>query len=403
MKILLHDYSGHSFPLELAEEFAHRGIEVVHLFCASIPTTPQAVTAQSKVDGMFSSKALALRKPISKGAFIERFLLERRYGRQLADAIAQERPDVVILCNTPVDALGSAIQAARRMRAACVVWVQDLFGEAALRILPKRLGIIGKGIGHFYRMREERLLASADHLVLITDDFAPVLRRARISEERWTTIPNWASVDKIVPCAKDNAWAHQHGIHDKTVFLYSGTLGFKHNPELLLELARALRQHENAIVVVNSQGEAVEWLRTAVAREGLEPWLQINGFQDFGRISEVLGAADVLLTILEPDAGVFSVPSKVLSNHCAGRAQLLAVPPDNLAAKIVKASGSGLVCDPTDLKGFALAGLSLLHNVEQRLQMGARARAYAEENFMIDHIADRFLDVITTAIRCNVH
>ena len=41
--------------------------------------------------------------------------------------------------------------------------------------------------------------------------------------------------------------------------------------------------------------------------------LRFMGFQPFEALPDVLGSADVLVAILEADAGVFSVPSKVLS------------------------------------------------------------------------------------------
>jgi len=94
-------------------------------------------------------------------------------------------------------------------------------------------------------------------------------------------------------------------------------------------------------VIVNSGRRAADWLKIQAQNEGLTQRLRVNGFQPFSRISDVLAAADVLVTILEPEAGIFSVPSKVLSNHCAGRAQLLAMPSDNLATKIVQECGSG--------------------------------------------------------------
>ena len=77
-------------------------------------------------------------------------------------------------------------------------------------------------------------------------------------------------------------------------------------------------------------------------------------------LPDVLGSADVLVAILEADAGVFSVPSKVLSYFCAGRPVLLAVPRENLAAKIVVESGAGLVVEPSDVAGFCRAAQQLI-------------------------------------------
>ncbi|MEZ5162168.1 MAG: hypothetical protein R2688_00140 [Fimbriimonadaceae bacterium] len=60
------------------------------------------------------------------------------------------------------------------------------------------------------------------------------------------------------------------------------------------------------------------------------------------RLPDVLASADALMAILEPDAGVFSVPSKVLSYLCA-TSILMAVPPENLASKIVDREEAGIV------------------------------------------------------------
>ena len=66
------------------------------------------------------------------------------------------------------------------------------------------------------------------------------------------------------------------------------------------------------------------------------PALMLLPFQPYEVLPEVLASADVLIAILEPDAGVFSVPSKVLSYHCAGRPILAAIPAENLAARIIE-------------------------------------------------------------------
>lgn len=398
LRILLHDYCGHPFQFQLAVELASRGHDVVHAYCRSNPTTPQGVDGHAAVEDRLRIRAIGLPKPISKGDFVQRFLLERRYGIELAAVVEETRPDIAVMANTPIDALGRAMRAAERVAAPCVVWVQDLLGEAALRVLSAKLGPTGRLVGRVYRHREDRLLGRAHHLIAITADFSNAFRRAGVTEDRWTVIPNWAPLDRIEPRDKVNPWSLEQGIHDKTVFLYSGSLGFKHNPSLLLGLAKALRGQRDAIVVVNSEGAAADWLRTEAAKHGVAEQLRVNGFQPFERISEVLGAADVLLAVLEPDAGVFSVPSKVLSNLCAGRPQVLAVPAENLAARIVADSGCGLVCNPQDESEFVAAAMSLLGDTALRRQMGQNARDYALRNFQIDRIADQFEAVFGKAI-----
>ena len=265
-------------------------------------------------------------------------------------------------------------------------------------ILSKKLGFFGRMIGTYYTNKENAILRDASHLVAITDDFMPVFRRAGVPAERCTTIPNWAPLDHITPGTKDNAWSRAHDVHETGVFLYSGTLGYKHNPSLLLSLARRLKGRSDAVLMVNSTGDAADWLRDAAIEEGLTNVLKVNGFQPFQELSAVLASADVVLVILDPEAGRYSVPSKVLTNLCAGRAQLLAVPASNLAAKIVQDNGAGIVVDPTDEAEFVRAATELFDDSDTRIEMGKRARTYAAHHFDITRIADEFDLVFAKAV-----
>ena len=102
----------------------------------------------------------------------------------------------------------------------------------------------------------------------------------------------------------------------------------------------------------------------------------------------------MLLAILEPDAGVFSVPSKVLSYHCAHRPLLLAVPRENLAADIVAREKSGLIVDPNDTAGFIEAAERLINDEELSSNLADNAIRYAHDRFDIEPITDKFLKVI---------
>ena len=113
------------------------------------------------------------------------------------------------------------------------------------------------------------------------------------------------------------------------------------------------------------------------------PALVLLPYQPYEVLPEVMASADVLVAILEPDAGVFSVPSKVLSYHCAGRPILAAIPAVNLAARIIERNGSGLVVEPSDENGFVARAWELVRQPAARREMGARALCYAEATFDI--------------------
>ncbi len=351
-------------------------------------TTPQAALAPQPDDPEgFSVAPISLGEPLNKADFLKRWRQERRYGRLAAAELRGFRPEAVLSANAPLDAQGRLLRAAHGVGARFAFWVQDLIGLASARLLRERVPVVGGLVGERYRRMEAAQLRASDALVLITDDFraaVPAIARHPAAH----VIPNWAPLEAVPTHPRDNPWAREQGLGDRVRFVYSGTLGLKHNPALLAALARRLPEAE---LVVVSQGAGADWLRE---HAGKTPNLRLLPFQPFERLPEVLGAADVLVAVLEPEAGVFSVPSKVLTYLCAGRALLLAVPPENLAARIVDGEGAGLVVPPDDEAAFLDAAEHLAGDGALRGRMGEAARRYAEAHFDIARIADRFEAVL---------
>jgi hypothetical protein len=175
--------------------------------------------------------------------------------------------------------------------------------------------------------------------------------------------------------------------------MYTGTLGLKHNPRLLLELARRHRDNDAVRVVVVSEGLGADWLREQTAADPLPGLIQLS-YQDFSVMPDVLASGDVLLGVLEEDAGVFSVPSKILTYLCAERPILLAAPSVNLATRLVARERVGMTCAPADVSAFLDAADHLRTQAGLGAVMGRRARAFAERAFQIESIADQFERVL---------
>jgi colanic acid biosynthesis glycosyl transferase WcaI len=274
--------------------------------------------------------------------------------------------------------------------------VQDIYAEAIARLVAPKLGPLGTPVVWHYRRLEAGLLRRSDQVVAITDDFRPLLKSWRIDDARVSTIENWAPLEELPPRARDNDFAREHGLNGKLVFMYSGTLGLKHNPGLLLGIAERYRDDPHVRVVVISEGLGASWLAERKLADRLDNLLLLP-FQPFSRMPDMLASADVLMAILEPEAGVYSVPSKVLTYLCAGRPLLAAMPLENLAARTIAAQDAGLLVAPDDSQGFADAASRLQGDPGIRATLGCNARRYAETTFDIHSIADRFEVILAKA------
>jgi glycosyltransferase involved in cell wall biosynthesis len=226
-------------------------------------------------------------------------------------------------------------------------------------------------------------------VVVIADSFVDVHRRWGTADKT-VVIPNWAPLDEIRPVTRANDWSHEHGLDEVQTLLYSGTLGLKHNPELLVRLARQVIDAGRPVQLdVVNQGPAEQVLRDEATR--LDVPLLLLPFQPYERLSEVLGSGDVLVVLLEQDAGAFSVPSKTLSYLCAGRPVLGLMPAENLAAVLVsKVDGCVLPPDDTSLPAAAAWVDEVLADDERKAALGKASRALAEQEFELAGCADRF-------------
>jgi colanic acid biosynthesis glycosyl transferase WcaI len=391
MKIFLHDYPGHAFAMQLSREFAREGHEVVHAFAAALESPRGGVQKRADDPPNLAILPIVTGATMDKYDFIRRVRDERAYGKLLAAEIARVRPDLFITCTTPndvLDVLRAKLPASLRV----VWWLQDIYSMGIKSVLNRRLPLSGSLIGRIYRAKEKRFAGRADHIVSITSDFIPFLKGLGVPARKISIIENWAPADEIIPLPRENAWKREQGLSGKRIVLYSGTLGLKHNPALLLQTAAHYQENgrDDVMVVVTTQGLGADFLRFEAGRRAIRN-IKILPWQPYERLPEVLSSADILTAIIEPDAGLFSVPSKILSCFCAGRPLVASIPGDNLAAKTIAKARSGFVVQPGDESGFISRIDQLLDSPELAEELGRNGRAYADATFDISPIASRFL------------
>jgi colanic acid biosynthesis glycosyl transferase WcaI len=389
VRVVVDDYFGHAFPAQLARAMAGRGHQVLHLHCSSFVAGKGRLARTEADPPGLEFGAVDLGQPFAKYDVVRRIRHERKTARALVRRLRDFRPDAV-LSTAPLLVQAELLRASHSLGARFVFWQQDVISIAARRVLGRRSRIVARGVEEAVATLERRLLRRSDAIVVISDDFVQLLRDWGIDGTRIDVIENWAPLDELPELPRENAWAREHDLEGAFVFLYSGTLGFKHDPALLLELARWARG-SGAVVVVVSEGPGADWL---AQHGGDEPALRLLPYQPYERFPEVLASGDVLVAVLDPEAAVFSVPSKVLSYLCAGRPLLVSVPGDNLAARVVERSGGGVVVPPRDRSALIAAAEDLLADRERRAELGNAARAYADSTFDVEAIAERFERVL---------
>jgi colanic acid biosynthesis glycosyl transferase WcaI len=392
LRIVIHDVSGHPFQIQLSRELARRGHEVLHLYFDSFQSPRGNVQRSPDDPARFSIEGLRFDQPFEKYHLLKRRLQETRYGRMAAARIARFRPDLLVASNTPIDAQNIIQACCRTLGIPVVFWLQDIYSIAMRSILRRKSIPFAGLIASLYERAERRLLRESAAVISISPDFERILTQWGVDPQRCFTIENWSPRDEVPGGPQDNPWSRRHGLDGKFVFLYSGTIGMKHNPGMLVRLADALAGASHAEVVVISEGLGADWIKARLAEKPRDN-LRVLPLQPFRDLSQALSSASVLLALLGEESGEFSVPSKVLTYHCAGRPLLLAVPSQNLAARIVAQNETGLVVPPDSEDQFVAAAERLYADADLCARYSANAAQYADEKFDIKKIATRFEDI----------
>jgi colanic acid biosynthesis glycosyl transferase WcaI len=391
VRLLVHDYCGHPFQAELSRALSHRGHEVTHSFCDAYVSGKGDLKTEDGETVRFEPIGVGL--TLHKMQFHRRVFQELGLGVQLVRQVRRNKPDVVMAANVPIPMLVVFALAMKLMRVPWVLWHQDVQCVAIRSFAGAKLSRGFRVVAAAIEVGERWCARQARQVVVIAESFVAV-HQAWHTDAKVTVIPNWAPLEEIRPQPRANGWATAQGLDQVKTLLYSGTLGLKHNPTLLVRLARKIVDAGQPVeLVVINEGPAVEPLRQEA--EKLQVSIRLLPFQPYDQLPEVLASGDLLVVLLEKSAGAFSVPSKTLSYLCAGRPVIGLMPGENAAAQLLSSvGGCVLPPDPTSLDEAAAWAIAVLQDPERAGELGRAARDLAESEFSLEGCVGRFEEIL---------
>lgn len=292
------------------------------------------------------------------------------------------RPSVVLVVEPPLFCAPHAWLAARLSGAKAWLHVQDFEVDAAFD-----LGILRAAWARRWVLFVERWLTHRfDRVSTISDRMLERLRSKGVESNKAILFSNWVDLEAIHPMRDAGGFRRQLGISpDRIVALYSGNMGEKQGLEIVLEAAARLQGSVDVHFVLCGDGAAR--LRLQKEHNGLPNviWLPL---QPLDRLNELLNLADIHLLPQRADVADLVMPSKLTGMLASGRPVIATALPGTQVASVCEQCG--LVVPPGDAGTFAEAVLSLAVDAPHRLNLGIKARAYAELNFGHDAILSRF-------------
>lgn len=383
------DYAHYQFIRRTVGHLASQGRAVHYVYSGDFTSPNYRHGTRTAIHEIEICAAL----PFSKEKLALRLGYEIEWSLRLLKYLRRHRPRTVVISNAPLPVVQVVASWCKRTRSRFIFWVQDFHSMAVQSLLPDG-SFIGSLLIRVVGSWEARLLVRADHVVLISEAHAEKATSMGADAHNLSILPNWAVLEDFPRTPKANYWALEHGLARTRNVLYAGTIGMKHNLDLLLELARALKREEGHRLVIVSEGASADHLRTLAASRDWKH-VRVLPFQPAHYLPSVLSAADVLTIVLTPSASQYSVPSKTYAYMCAGRPIVASTPTDNAASRLLMESGCGICIPPNDVERYLETVVDLLGNERTAKEMGRRGRAYAEANLSASAVASRLLAAVS--------
>jgi colanic acid biosynthesis glycosyl transferase WcaI len=266
---------------------------------------------------------------------------------------------------------------------------------------PESLTAVGMGnddsiLHHVLAAIAGFLYDRSGRIVVVSPAFKQhLIRRWHVPAEKIAVVENGVETDLFAPSprASQQAPRREFAAEGKFLVCYSGTMGWAHGLETLLEAAAQL-QHSGANVRFLLVGEGAEKERIKAMAESRQICnVQFLDQQPREKIPAIISASDACLVLLKKTE-IFKtvIPTKMLEFMSCARPVILGV--EGQAREIVEAAGAGLVIEPENSDALARAILQLQANPDLAAALGRRGREYVLQNFSRRVTAEKYIELL---------
>ncbi len=275
--------------------------------------------------------------------------------------------------------------------------LQDIFPDSLVNAKMAHKGSLIWKIG---RKIEDYAYKNADIIITISEDFKENILAKGVPESKIRVIPNWVNTENVFPVKReDNVLFPRYNLDPSLFYIcYSGNIGHSQNLDLLLSVAKKIREDIPSVrFVLIGEGVAKEATKRKIETEKIDNVIMLP-FQDYSEISHVFSLGDVGLIISKPGVGGSSVPSKTWSIMAAEKPILASFDEDSALAKLIISSNSGIVAKAGDQKTLIEAIKVLYNQRDNNEVMGKNGSEYLRQHFDKDKSVKAYLDVFNNAL-----
>jgi glycosyltransferase involved in cell wall biosynthesis len=291
-----------------------------------------------------------------------------------------ERVDAVIVYSPPLPLARVGAHYKRHHEARYVLNVQDIFPQNAID-----LGVLKGALPIWFFERMERTAYAAADVVTVHSEGnrEQVLASGRIGAGKLVTLHNWIDTTQFAKSNRSGPFRREFGLQDKFVVLFAGVIGPSQGLDIVLEVARRIKEdgHERICFLFVGDGSHKTRLQTKARQNGLDN-VMFKGFVAKEDYPSLVGDCDLGLVCLSPLNHTAVVPGKILGYMAGGLPVMALLNRESGGHEIIREAQCGVsISSDTSPVNSALI-LTQLYNDRTRLkEFGQNGRAYVNEHY----------------------
>ena len=294
------------------------------------------------------------------------------------------KPDIVVGSSVHLFAVWAAYKLSRKYNTPFIMEVRDLWPQTLMDMGISKwhpfiilLGLLEK---YLYK-KADKIISNLPYAYDYIGKF--------VEKEKFVWISNGVDLSNIKYTPKEK--------NEKFVISYTGAIGIANNLQILLDAAKKLKDRKNIYFRIVGEGVEKEKLKVFAEKNNLLN-VSIENSVPKNEVTNILLNSDVLYFNLK-DSPVFNYgisSNKLFDYMASGRVIIFSTKAKNNLIEDAKA-GYSIVPDNVEVLEKTILEIYNLSQKE-RDEIGQKIRKYAEDNYSIEILVDKFEDLLEEEI-----
>ncbi|MFA5233454.1 MAG: glycosyltransferase family 4 protein [Sulfurimonas sp.] len=295
------------------------------------------------------------------------------------------KPDIIIGSSVHLFAVWAAYKLSCRYKTPFIMEVRDLWPQTLIDMGISKwhpfILLLGRLERYLYK-KADKIISNLPYAYDYIGQFA--------EREKFIWISNGVDLSNIKYTPKEQS--------EKFTVSYTGAIGVANNLQILLDVAKKLQGKKDIYFRVVGDGAEKEKLRKFVKENTLLN-ISIENSVPKSEVSKILQNSDVLYFNLK-DSPTFNYgisSNKLFDYMASGRVIIFST---NAKNNPIKDANAGYSIAPDDVEQLEKTILEIYNLAnEERIKIGEKIRAYAEENYSIEILTNKLENLLKDEVK----